>query len=144
MQNKKLILLIILGIAAVFSLIYGIVTPSKAKRELSNKSAGIKKQRAVTAEINIASNTKRPRRTDFSDWGRDPFSSGPSTAAPSTLSDMVLTGILWDDSAPLAMINDNLVGAGDKIGGYTAVEIKKDRVVLTDGEQNYTLTLPQY
>jgi len=144
MQNKKLILLIILGIAAVFSLIYGIATPSKVRRGLSKKSTGIKKQRAVTAEINTVSNTKRPRKTDFSTWGRDPFSSGPAVSAPATLSDMVLTGILWDDSAPLAMINDNLVGAGDKIGGYTAVEIKKDKVVLTDGEQNYTLTLPQY
>ncbi len=144
MQNKKLILLIVLGIAAVCSLIYGILTPSKVRRELSNKPADIKKQRAVTAEINITSNTKRPRRTDFSDWGRDPFSSGPSTSEPATLSDMVLTGILWDDSAPLAMINDNLVGVGDKIGGYAVAEIKKDKVVLTDGEQNHTLTLPQY
>lgn len=146
MQNKKLIALIVLGIAAIFSLIYGIVTPSRIRHEISKKSTDIKEQALPTAEIKTAltTNTGRARRTNFSTWGQDPFSSGPAVSSPSTISDMILTGILWDDTAPLAMINDNPIGVGDKIGGYTVVEIHKDRVILTDGTKTYELRLPTY
>ena len=144
MQNKKLIGLIVLGIGAISSLIYGIVTPSKVRRMASKGSLHIKMQAKVTAEKSASSAsvaaTGGPRKDSFTDWGRDPFSSGP----PATVSEMVLTGILWDSSAPLAMINDNPVAAGDKIGGCTVVEIKKDRVILKDDTKDFELLLPSY
>ncbi|MBU4590249.1 MAG: hypothetical protein KKG01_04930 [Candidatus Omnitrophica bacterium] len=151
MQNKKLLVLIVLGVAAVFSLIYGIVTPSKARRELSQGQgrAHVKGEAGVVAAEKSApaasvAATGGPRRTSFTDWGRDPFSSGQTTSAPSTVSDMVLTGILWDDSSPLAMINDNPIAVGDKISGYTVVEIRKDRVIITNGTEDSELRLPTY
>ena len=141
MQNKKLIILIILGIAAVFSLIYGIVTPSKARRGISVKPSSIRKKPA-SPQIDTTTASARPSRNDFSDWGRDPFSSGSAVSSIATASDMVLTGILWDDAAPLAMINDNPVGVGDKIAGHTVVAIKKDRVILNDGAKDLELLIP--
>lgn len=144
MQNKKLMALVILGILAFFSLIYGIVTPSKLRREISKKSTSIKKQEIPPTKIKTTpvSTTRHARRTNFSTWGRDPFSSGPAASPPTSVSDMSLTGILWDDRAPLAVINDNPVAVGDKIGMYTVAEIDKDKVILTDGTKNYELTLP--
>ena len=144
MQNKKLIVLIILGMGAIFSLIYGIVTPSKARRVASQRSPDIRKQPVPAVENVDAPAVGGSRRTSFSDWGRDPFSSGPAASAPANVFDMVLTGILWDDSSPLAMIDDNPVAAGDKIGDYTVVEIKKDRVILNDGTKDFELILPSY
>ncbi|MBU0759919.1 MAG: hypothetical protein KKC66_04200 [Candidatus Omnitrophica bacterium] len=142
MQNKKIITLIILGILAVFSLVYGIVTPSKARRGISRGPIETKKKVTISAGAETISGVGRPQRTSFSDWGRDPFSAVSTLSLSTNISDMSLTGILWDDVAPLAMINDNLIGIGDKIGEYTVAEIKKDRVILTDGTNDYQLTLP--
>ena len=141
MQNKKSIVLIVLGIAAVFSLIYGIVTPSKARRGISRESVGIKRQATVTAEIKAVSGARRAKRTDSSDWGRDPFFSSAIASTAKAITDVRLTGILWDERAPLAMIDDAPVGIGDKVNSYIIVEIHQDRVVLTDGAQNYELRL---
>ncbi|NQV04542.1 MAG: hypothetical protein HQ532_03495, partial [Candidatus Omnitrophica bacterium] len=80
MQNKKLIGLIVLGIGAISSLIYGIVTPSKVRRMASQGSLHVKMQTKVTAEKSVSSasvaTTGGPQKGNFTDWGRDPFSSG--------------------------------------------------------------------
>lgn len=146
MKNKKVIILIILSVAAVFSLIYGISTPSKIRREIRSKSVNAQKKGiAATQGKSIASTapaTRQSSRSAYTSWARDPFSSGPAVSSPTTISDMRLTGILWDDVAPLAMISDNPIAVGDKIGGYTVVDIQKDKVMLTDGTKDYELTLP--
>lgn len=146
MKNKKIIILVILSVGAVFSLTYGMLTPSKIRREIRSRSVSAKKKGiAATQEKSIASiapSTRHSSRTSYTSWVRDPFSSGPAVSSPTTISDMRLTGILWDDVAPLAMINDNPIGVGDKIGGYTVADIQKDTVILTDGTKNYELRLP--
>ena len=76
---------------------------------------------------------------------RDPFfSSGIITSTAKAITDVHLSGILWDENAPLAMIDDTPVGIGDKAGAYTILEIHKDRVILTDGTKDYELRLPTY
>lgn len=139
MENKKITVLIILGIAAVFSLVYGIVTPPKAKTKprISKEHMST----AVKADIDIVYGGRKAKRTGFSGWPRDPFSSGPAAFLSANISDMMLTGILWDDTAPLAMINDNPVGVGDEVGAYIVVEIKKDRVILMSDNKNYEIRL---
>ena len=76
---------------------------------------------------------------------RDPFFSSLITSSASmTISDVTLSGILWDATAPLAMLDENPVSIGGKVGQYTVIDIQKDRVILTDGEKNYELRLPVY
>jgi len=76
---------------------------------------------------------------------RDPFFSGSITSSASmTISDVVLSGILWDETASLAMLDGDPVPVGGRVGQYTVVEIHKDRVILTDGEQDYELCLSTY
>lgn len=146
MKNKKIIILAILSAGAVLSLTYGMLTPSKVRREIRSKAVRIQKKRTSATQgrsvVSTAPATRHSSRSSYGSWGRDPFFSGPAVSSPTTISDMRLTGILWDDAAPLAMINDNPIGVGDKIGGYTVVEIHKDRVILADGTKNYELTLP--
>ncbi len=141
MQNKKLIASIVLGILAVFSLTYGMLTPSKIRREISKGPISIKGQDAVSREAEAAPPVSRLRRSTFTSWGRDPFSSVPGASVTTAISEMSLTGILWDDEAALAMINDIPAGIGDKIGAYTIIAIQKDRVILSDGTNNFELLL---
>lgn len=52
-----------------------------------------------------------------------------------------LEGIFWDPASPMAIINDKIVGEGDKIEGAEVVEIKEDRVILRYGEEQSILRL---
>jgi hypothetical protein len=54
-----------------------------------------------------------------------------------------LSGIFWDEQAPQAIINEKIVGIGDRVRGITVVEIKDDRVILNDGEKNIELKMTQ-
>jgi hypothetical protein len=49
---------------------------------------------------------------------------------------LVLTGVVWNDKNPLAMLNGRLVGAGEQIDGLKVVEIAKDVVTVEDGRGN--------
>ena len=138
MENKKLIVLIGLAFLALLSLLYGILTPSKVKRQLSSKPDLSEGRPAkplpsfVLAERSLA-------RSDYPSWGRSPFL--PKGASTSTGGKLILDGIAWDKKSPRAVINDRIVEVGDEIGGMSVVEIKKDRVILNDGKTNIELRL---
>ena len=71
-------------------------------------------------------------------WGRDPFTRGAVAGAASGLT---LSGILWDAQAPVAIINGQMVHAGEELEGYRVVEITQERVSMTDGTQTFQLNL---
>jgi len=64
---------------------------------------------------------------------RDPFTGASITLDNKPHAELSLTGILWDKTDPLAIINGNVVKKGDPIGNKTVVEINQDSVVLSDG-----------
>lgn len=139
MRNKKLIILIILCIVAVFSLIYGIVTPQKRRRELISKPASVHREEIIQLTERIAPKKRKAKRTDFVSWGRDPFLL-PEVSAKASRG-INLTGIIWDEKNPMAIISDNIVGTGDKIEKNTVIDIKEDRVILNDGANDFELRL---
>jgi hypothetical protein len=65
---------------------------------------------------------------------RDPFISVPIVSEKSLHPEISLTGILWDKAKPLAIIDGNVVKKGQRVGNKTIVEIKQDRVILSDGQ----------
>lgn len=72
---------------------------------------------------------------------RDPFFSvalAPVKACPHGL---CLKGIVWDDEMPTAIINDTIVGKGDKIGGSIVIKIEPDKVILNDGKIDFNLAI---
>lgn len=73
---------------------------------------------------------------------RDPFSNSPVLAQmrPSSAG-ASLSGIIWDQIKPMAVINGKIVKAGDRVDNDTVVIIKKDRVVLNNGIKDYELKL---
>ncbi len=82
---------------------------------------------------------QRPRSTDNLSWGRSPFALVAGTERGA--SGFNLTGILWDPKTPQAIINDTVVGVGDRISGQTVIAIESDKVILNDGIQSHELRM---
>ncbi len=87
-------------------------------------------------------------------WKRDPFSvfgalpsSGsekpalPPAAGPKPPASLRLHGILWDARKPTALINGTRVEVGSSVGGWKVVEVREDRVILSDGQSTKTLEM---
>lgn len=72
---------------------------------------------------------------------RDPFSRSTIKPIEASYSPMLLSGILWDEKNPSAIINGRIVGIGDKVDGNTVVSIKQDSVILNDGISDFILRL---
>ena len=64
----------------------------------------------------------------------DPFTAIPITDGPGLQSASPLTGIIWDKDKPLAIIDNNVVKIGEQVGDKTVVDIKRDRVIFSDGK----------
>ena len=136
MPDKKLILLIGLGLAAAGSLVYGILTPSSARRQFSSRPVTLENQAVPHAEADLFPKERHARKSQFGDWGRNPFVPWGTGAATS---DLVLKGIAWDEENPKCVINGVIVEVGDEVAGKTVREIRRDRVILTDGEEELVL-----
>lgn len=137
-NNIKVILVIVLGIAAVFSIIHGITAPSAKRSQAALPGAAISQdQKSISGETALP--TKRlASRTHFKTWRRHPFAPLPtSTEAPVP----VLSGILTKGNIYKAMIGDAIVMKGDKIGTNTIVDVQKDKVILNDGAKTFELKL---
>lgn len=75
-------------------------------------------------------------------WGRDPFVREESViSADAGVSSLKLMGITAGGSKSMAIINNEIVNTGSRIGKFTVIKIVKDRVVLTDGSENFELIL---
>ncbi|MDD5282162.1 MAG: hypothetical protein PHC37_06210 [Candidatus Omnitrophica bacterium] len=69
------------------------------------------------------------------DLKRDPFTAAPIIDEKNMQSGIALTGILWDKIKPLAIIDGEVVKKGDRFGNKVVVDIKRDRVILSDGQE---------
>ncbi len=56
-------------------------------------------------------------------------------------SELVLSGVMMENSQPIALINDQILKEGDKISGFEVKEIRPNEVVLIRGLEKYTLKL---
>ncbi|MFH0935755.1 MAG: hypothetical protein V1828_02700 [Candidatus Omnitrophota bacterium] len=75
---------------------------------------------------------------------RDPFAAMIPAVAKgqaAQASSITLSGILWDENNPLAIINNKVVKKADTVGGCRVAEIKRDSVVLNDGTREFELKL---
>ncbi|MEI8011112.1 MAG: hypothetical protein WCI27_01335 [Candidatus Omnitrophota bacterium] len=70
-----------------------------------------------------------------------PIISKDATKAKKVAVEKDLTGILWSKNDPEAIIKHAIVKVGDTVDGKTVVDIKKDKVVLSDGIKELELEL---
>ena len=70
-----------------------------------------------------------------------PKPEGPAKPAPVTLPNMWLSGIIWDEQSPIAMIDGLDYRVGDRVKGARIVKIRIDSVVLSFASKEYVLTV---
>jgi len=133
-HNKKLTILIVLVTAAILVWIPKDKKPTAVSANTSS----------ATFEQAIPLIRAVPRkRTEFVDWGRNPFIFPQSEEKVGSVSNLSLSCIIWDDGKSQAFINDSLVCVGDKITDKTVKQIDQNRVILTDGTKDYVLKLQE-
>ena len=126
-RNNKPVILAVLIIAAVSIWIPKDKKPATVSADTSDQ------------EIPIIMSLQK-KRTEFIDWGRDPFAFSQEKGTGST-SNLVLRAIMWKAGKPSASINNSIVNVGDKISDKTVKQIENDRVILTAGTMECVLYL---
>lgn len=128
---------IITGAAVAAFIFLAISTFSK----MGAKKAAAPPVPAQSPDIAVTQTPKKPADAQKKDqeWGRDPFILGKLTAGEGI--GLALNGIIWDATEPYAIINDEVVRRGDRIGGCKVVDIKEDRVILDNGTEQITLNV---
>ncbi|MEK6728053.1 MAG: hypothetical protein AABY28_05235 [Candidatus Omnitrophota bacterium] len=139
MQNKKLVVLAVLGLLAIFSLFYGIFTPSKTRRLPQVKESDIQSVRKVSMTEKPILAQRVTKRTNYTSWARNPFTLQKTSSK--VFEGLILGGIMWDKEKPLAIINDEIVKIGDNVSGNIVVDIKQDKVILKDGAKDFELRI---
>lgn len=76
-------------------------------------------------------------------WGRCPFSGKAYASSGKPIVDLKLTGIIWDEKTPEALINNKIVKAGDTFGNYVVIKIDRNSVILNNGAEEIELRLGQ-
>jgi hypothetical protein len=138
MRDGKTKLLLVLGAAAIASLVYGIVTPGT-----SRKKGRPQPEAALETTVPVEALQSAPRsfaRGQFETWEKSPFIA-PNINGDSGLEKLTLNGIVWDSQNPTAMINDGIVAVGDTIGGWTVVSIQPTYVTVNDGKKDLEIRL---
>lgn len=139
-ESKKRIELTVTGIGVVI-LIF-LVTSHMSK---SGGSKGVSKNEVYHTSESAMTSVTEPESWDKLRWGRDPFLLDASTNAQEEgVEDLSLNGIMPDKQNPYAIINNEVVKLGDKVGGMTVIEINENSVVLDENGQRHTLELNLY
>lgn len=146
MDKKKIEIIATSILAVVFIIVW------------ANAIKAIKKRGkpVSTASSVVAPNIFIPKSDEKSDikplwteekdltWLRCPFSGKSfSGALTHEVINLKLTGILWDEESPQAVINNRILGIGDRIGNNEILDINQDLVILFDGNRNFELRVGQ-
>lgn len=140
MRQKELIQLSITGVLAVVMIFAfnNAIQKTRLRKMQSIKPAtialapGLAVQEAKIDSKNLYNTLLE--QVKLLDLRRDPFTAAPIVSEGSIKYGVVLSGILWDKDKPMAIIDGNIVKAGQRVGDQTVMEIRRDRVILSDGE----------
>ena len=131
-RKSKLAILIVL----VTTVIFVWVPKGKKIKDVSSTTSSVTFSQAIPVTRAV-----RRKRTEFVDWGRNPFVWPQIKEKADSISDLKLGAIMWSDKKLSAFINGKIVSVGDKITDKTVKQIEPDRVILTDGIKDYVLEL---
>ena len=109
-------------------------SPSSVPAESAAPSAALELPVAVPS---VQRDAQRDRARALT-WSRDPFTRGASAGEGSGLA---LSGILWDPTHPMAIINGTTVHVGDEFEGYRILDIALDHVSVSDGTNTFQLLI---
>ncbi|MBI2091583.1 MAG: hypothetical protein HYT75_01120 [Deltaproteobacteria bacterium] len=88
-------------------------------------SASAEQGKKALSGLNIEEFEQKKERP--TDWSKNPF---VIPAADVAVSELKLSGIVYSEKESAAIVSDNIVKIGDKIGSNEVVAIEKMRVVI--------------
>lgn len=146
-MDKNKIQIMVTVVLVVVLILVSINSFNRIKRKLPPKSSP-KAMPAETSELQPVSApavSEQERQTKYAqvasmEWMRDPFHGKIYLSAKGDI-DLKISGILWDEKKPSAIISDKIVNEGDTIGKYTVIKIEKESVILNDGVKNVELVI---
>jgi len=131
-RNRKLAILIVFMTVAIFVWI----PKGKKTKDVSSTTSSVTFDQAIPVTRAVLR-----KRTEFVDWGRNPFTFPQREEEIGSISNLRLSCIIWNDKEAQAFINESIVRVGDKITDKTVKQIEPNRVILTDGTKDYVLEL---
>lgn len=139
-NRKKLVFLLcgILGVLLLLLLFKAILRPRKEQTLTKKPSASTTSKETKSTPPSLEKIRVGRLKSAYPLWGRNPFIPGSLIESSDQL---ILRGIIWDEAGAFAIINDKIVRKGDEIEGRRVMEIKKDRVIINDGQSNFELKL---
>lgn len=144
MKNTKLIVIVAVALAAIFSFWNAVANFSK-RSQPSNLAPDTRHQTPVARSpvTHSPSPTASGKRVKsrFQDWQGDPFSTGTESAVEMEIPGLSLSGIAWDPQKPQAIINGHIVNRGDEIADYKVEDIQPTVVTLSRGPLKFELKL---
>jgi len=130
-RNSKLTILIVLMTGVVF-----VWVPKGKKAKDASSSASFAQALPMIRVV-------PKKRTEFVGWPRDPFAWPKGEEKVGSISNLTLSAIMWGDKKASAFINNSIVSVGDEITDKTVKQIEQNRVILTDGTNDYVLELQE-
>jgi nitrogen fixation-related uncharacterized protein len=134
-RNSKVAILIVLMAVVIF-----VWAPKgKKAKDASPTTSSVTFEQAIPVTRTVSR-----KRTEFVDWGRNPFAWPQREEKIGSFSNLTLFSIMWNDKGGrAAAINGSIVREGDKITDKTVKRIEQNRVILTDGTKDYVLELQE-
>jgi hypothetical protein len=144
-------ILVLLGIAvAVLALYTFVLRPQPEIKGVSTAAAEAKSAKAkavqpvpatteAAAKPAEATGALTPKILPPETWGTDPFVR--DWVMVNELANLKLKAITLGGDRPYALINDQILQAGDEISGKRIVKIESDNVTLEQGGRTFTLLL---
>ena len=143
--KKGVIVVVVLAIVLVglWLWVLGIVPPKKTVRELVERPVTVEvspeeiRKKAEETAVSLRNWLEKQEKLDkmlvYHKGRRDPFVIPVKTkekSLPVQPPKLVLKGIAWDKTEPLALINGQVVKEGNTIGGARILKIDFDRVTV--------------
>lgn len=120
-------------VTAIIWGVYNFVPVTKSGTVVSSKTNVTQ----MAPEPKTASLTRIGKTINVADmkqkgWGTDPFRAGKKSRAKIKAPKKVwkLSGIVFNETKPLAIINGKSVGVGDMIGDAKVIKIEREKVVI--------------
>jgi len=142
-SRLKLILTVILSAAFIFAW-------ANTIKVIQKRFGGGKAQKVYSPTLAVNSVPKIEKsplaqriydHEDGLEWIRCPFSGKFYIDGGDGI--VTLSGILWDDKTPKAVINSQIVGIGDDIDEYSVVDISRSSITLNNGVKDIEILLEE-
>jgi len=158
--KRGVIIVVVLAIVLVgmWTFVVGIIPAKKTVKRVAKRSTTVKvtpeelKKKAEQTTLSLFHWLEKQERIDkmfvYHKGRRDPFlppiKKKVKESLPIQPPKLVLKGIAWDETEPLALLNGLVVKEGDTIQGARIVKIDFDRVVVRYSSKRFIIKLIEY